>query len=158
MIMGMIERGPVDGLTEAQCRSLLASTPVGRVVYTEQALPAIAVVNHQVRDGEIVFRADDGGRVATAVHGSVVAFEADAVDPETSVSWSVVAVGQAWRVDGTADVQSLDQLGLRLWFGAPASSGFVRIRIQLITGRATNGPPRLADPDPSPAETAAPRP
>lgn len=129
----------MDSLSEAQCRRLLASTPVGRVVYTDQALPAIAVVNHRVRGDDIVFRADDGGRLAAAVHRSVVAFEADAVDPETAVGWSVVAVGEALRVEGTDDLESFAELGLRTWFGSAAGSELVRIRIQLLTGHATSG-------------------
>lgn len=145
MIMGMVEGGRVVRLSEAQCRRLLASTLVGRVVYTDQALPAIAVVNHRVRgavsagDLEIVFRADDGGRLAAAVHLSVVAFEADSVDPETAAGWSVVAVGEARRVDAVADLESLADLGLRNWFGSAAGSELVRIRVQLITGHATSG-------------------
>lgn len=127
----------MDSLSEAQCRRLLASTPVGRVVYTDHALPAIAVVNHRVRGDDIVFRADDGGRLAAAVHRSVVAFEADAVDPETAVGWSVVAVGEALRVEGTAEQESLADLGLRTWFGSTAGTELVRIRIQLLTGHAT---------------------
>ncbi|NYE70837.1 pyridoxamine 5'-phosphate oxidase family protein [Microlunatus parietis] len=129
----------MDSLSEAQCRRLLASTPVGRVVYTDQALPAIAVVNHRVRGDDIVFRADDGGRLAAAVHHSVVAFEADAVDPETAEGWTVVAVGEALRVESTAELESLADLGLRTWFGSAAGSELVRIRIQLLTGRATGG-------------------
>ncbi|MFC7624771.1 pyridoxamine 5'-phosphate oxidase family protein [Microlunatus sp. GCM10028923] len=129
----------MDGLSEAHCRRLLASTPVGRVVYTDQALPAIAVVNHRVRGDDIVFRADDGGRLAAALHRSVVAFEADAVDPETAVGWSVVAVGEALRVAGTAELESLADLGLRTWFGPAAGGDLIRIRIQLLTGHATGG-------------------
>src|SRR5215470_18115310 len=65
-------------LPKDEALRLLASVPFGRVVFTARALPAVRPVNHLV-DGT----------------GTVVAYEADEIDPATHQGWSVVVVGRA---------------------------------------------------------------
>jgi nitroimidazol reductase NimA-like FMN-containing flavoprotein (pyridoxamine 5'-phosphate oxidase superfamily) len=85
---------PVDELSEAECRRLLATVPVGRVVYTEHALPAVLPVAFEVAaDGRLVLRAD--GAAARALDGTVAAFQTDRLDPATRTGWSVLVHGRA---------------------------------------------------------------
>ena len=58
----------------------MASVPVGRVIYTRRALPAVELVNFAFDAGDIVLRTDPGGKLAVAARGAVVAFEADWLD------------------------------------------------------------------------------
>ncbi|HLT10918.1 MAG TPA: pyridoxamine 5'-phosphate oxidase family protein [Micromonosporaceae bacterium] len=78
---------------------LLSSVPFGRVVFTEGALPAIRPVNHLVDLDRIIVRTRLTAKVAGAVRAdTVVAYEADQIDPATRTGWSVVVTGKARTV------------------------------------------------------------
>ena len=66
-------------LPRAECLKLMASVPMGRVIYTRRALPAVELVTFAFAGGEIVLRTDPGGQLAVA-RGAVVAFEVDWLD------------------------------------------------------------------------------
>src|SRR5207244_229686 len=70
----------LEHLSRDECMRLLASVPVGRIVYTRQALPAVALVNFALLDGDILIRTDAEDELAAATRDAVVAFEADRVD------------------------------------------------------------------------------
>ncbi|NVI91726.1 pyridoxamine 5'-phosphate oxidase family protein [Actinomadura sp. BRA 177] len=90
-------------LGRAECVALLRSAPVGRVVYTDQALPAIQPVTF-VLDGDeaVVVRTAPGSKFDAALRGAIVAFEVDAFDPAARTGWSVTAVGQARATTSSA--------------------------------------------------------
>ena len=127
--------GPaLERLSDGECLRLAASVPVGRIVYTLRALPAVEPVNFAVHDGDIVFRTEPGGKLAAAVRQAVVAFEVDELDFSRRDGWSVTIVGTAREVTDPADVARLGQIGLAPW--APGErEHFVRITPGIITGR-----------------------
>jgi hypothetical protein len=47
-------------LTRAQAMRLLASVPLGRIVFTHHALPAIRPVNHVIDGDDIIIRIQGG--------------------------------------------------------------------------------------------------
>src|SRR5579871_6419738 len=94
-------------LTRGVCLRLLGTVPVGRVVYTRQALPAVELVNFTLADGDIVFRTDAGGKLGAALRGAVVAFEADSLDFEHRTGWSVTVIGQCVSVTDVHDLRRL---------------------------------------------------
>ena len=99
--------GPIlKQLSRAECIRLMGSVPIGRIVYTRQALPAVELVNFAVDDGEIVIRTDGGGKLAAATRGAVVAFETDSVDTAGRSGWSVTVVGQARAVTDGGDIRT----------------------------------------------------
>jgi uncharacterized protein len=71
-------------LDRAECPQLLRTVPVGRIVFTESALPAIQPVNFTLDDTNVIIRTSGGGKLAAAVSGNVVAFEADDIDTATA--------------------------------------------------------------------------
>lgn len=75
---------PNDGFRELdpqECLRLLAKAPVGRIVHTRHALPAVLPVNFCLDgDGTVLLRTSAASELARAVDGAVVAFEADEVD------------------------------------------------------------------------------
>lgn len=91
-------------LSRAECLQLVSSVPVGRVVFTARALPALQPVSHLVAGAQIIIRASLGAAFTAAVSGSavVVAYQADLIDPGRRAGWSVVIVGRAWRVTSEA--------------------------------------------------------
>ncbi|UXY23524.1 pyridoxamine 5'-phosphate oxidase family protein [Streptomyces cynarae] len=133
---------PNDGfraLGRRECLGLLPTVPIGRVVHTCQALPAVVPVDFGLdSDGAVLLRTAAASELARAVDGAVVAFEADAVDVETHSGWSVVVTGRAAVVTDTAEVERLERIGPRSW--APSSEEvFVRIEPELVTGRELVG-------------------
>ena len=75
-----VDGSVLEHLSRDECLRLMGSVPVGRIVYTRQALPAVELVNFALDDGDIIIRTDAGGKLAAATRGAVVAFEADSVD------------------------------------------------------------------------------
>jgi nitroimidazol reductase NimA-like FMN-containing flavoprotein (pyridoxamine 5'-phosphate oxidase superfamily) len=89
------DAGGLEVLPEAECLRLLASKPVGRLVFHEDGLPAVRLVNFVVDGGTVVFRTAGGQAYGVALRGDVVAFEVDEYDVETHLGWTVTAVGHA---------------------------------------------------------------
>jgi nitroimidazol reductase NimA-like FMN-containing flavoprotein (pyridoxamine 5'-phosphate oxidase superfamily) len=115
----------LTALPPEECMSLLASVPFGRVVFTRRALPAIRPVNHLVDGGDVILRTHLGS-------DTVVAYEADALDPGTRTGWSVVITGIARLVTDPDDRSRYHAL-LHPWVDGPHDS-VVRISPGLVTG------------------------
>jgi nitroimidazol reductase NimA-like FMN-containing flavoprotein (pyridoxamine 5'-phosphate oxidase superfamily) len=129
---------PNDGFRELErpeCLRLLAKVPVGRIVHTRQALPAVLPVNFTLDgDGAVLLRTSAASELARAVDGVVVAFEVDEVDAATHSGWSVVVTGPAMVVTDPAEHERLTRTGPRSWVPSPREV-FVRIEPELVTGR-----------------------
>jgi nitroimidazol reductase NimA-like FMN-containing flavoprotein (pyridoxamine 5'-phosphate oxidase superfamily) len=125
----------VDTLSEAQCLRLLRTVPVGRVVYTEHALPAVLPVAFAVRaDDRLVLALREGSTVTRALDGTVAAFQADQLDPATRTGWSVLVHGRAEVVRDPALHEHLLRTGPRPWVdGQPQL--FVLLTPELVSGR-----------------------
>ncbi len=94
-------------LSREECLRLLAVTPIGRLVFTHRALPAVQPVNF-VLDGEtVVIRTAIGSRLAAATRDAVVAFEIDDIDARTGSGWSVTVLGRARGVSDPEEVARL---------------------------------------------------
>jgi uncharacterized protein len=87
-------------LGEQESIRLLRTTTIGRVAYSQAALPAIRAVSYTLRDEAVVIPARAGSALAQAARGSVVAFEADCYDPAARTGWSVTVVGPSRVVAG----------------------------------------------------------
>ena len=120
-------------LTSGESLALLASTPVGRVVFTERALPAVLPVTFVVDGDTIVVRTARGSRLARAAVGGVLAFEADELHPASRTGWSVVVTGQAYIEDDAAETERLSAL-LEAWVPG-IKDVFIRIPLTLVSGR-----------------------
>ena len=121
-------------LPRGECLKLMASVPVGRVIYTRRALPAVELVNFVLDSGDIVLRTDPSGKLAAAVRGAVVAFETDSLDLEHQSGWSVTAIGPSREVTDPEEISRLQMIGLMSW--APgAREHFIRISPEILNGR-----------------------
>lgn len=116
-----------------ECWKLLASVPVGRVVFTQNALPAIRAVNHLVDDGVIIIRSHEGAAiVGHAAAGAVVCYEADQFDTDRRTGWSVVVTGLARPVRDPA-AERYRHL-LEPWFPGDMDH-VIAIEAGIVTGR-----------------------
>ncbi|MFE2548241.1 pyridoxamine 5'-phosphate oxidase family protein [Streptomyces sp. NPDC059355] len=121
-------------LDRDEALGLLGTVSLGRIVFTRHALPAVRPVNHLVEGESIVVRVHDGGALASLLapsdtSGVVVAYEADAIDAETHLGWSVVVTGYATPVEDPEGYASR----LRPWV-AQTMVRALRITPDLVTG------------------------
>jgi hypothetical protein len=129
----------LEQLARDECLRLVGQVPLGRIVYTRQALPAVELVNFALDDGDIIIRTDSGGKLAAATRGAVVAFEADNVDITTHAGWSVTIIGYSRAVTDGADIRHLEQMDLVSW--APGKRDhFIRISPEIVNGRRLTAP------------------
>jgi nitroimidazol reductase NimA-like FMN-containing flavoprotein (pyridoxamine 5'-phosphate oxidase superfamily) len=84
----------LEPLTRDECIDLLSRHSLGRVAFTERALPAIRPVNYALVGHQLVLRTQADG-LGRRLDGQVVAFEVDQIDAEQGTGWSVVITGTA---------------------------------------------------------------
>ena len=120
-------------LTAPECVTLLGTVPVGRLVFTENAMPAIRPVNFQLNGDSVVIRTNSNGSLARLA-GTIVAFEADQIDAVSRTGWSVVVVGRAEAVTEVDELVALANHNNRPWAPGPRDR-FLRIGFGRITGR-----------------------
>src|SRR5258708_5505455 len=112
----MDEHRRLEQLSRTRALDLLSSVNLGRLVFTHQALPAIRPVNHLVECESIIVGATAGAAIISAAnrHGVVVAYEADSIDSENHIGWSVSVIGTARLLTGDAAAARYRSL-LRPW-------------------------------------------
>ena len=121
-------------LSRDECLTLMASVPVGRIIYTRRALPAVELVNFALDHGDIVIRTDSSGKLAAAARGAVVAFETDQVDLAGQSGWSVTAIGPSTEVTDPGELARLRRIGLSSWVPGERDH-FIRISPVMLNGR-----------------------
>jgi uncharacterized protein len=121
-------------LSQGECFRLMASVPVGRIIYTRQAMPAVELVNFALDHDDIIIRTDRSGKLAAATRGAVVAFEVDRLDPADHTGWSVTVIGQSREVTDAEEISRLEQMGLRSWVPGDHEH-FIRISPGILTGQ-----------------------
>jgi hypothetical protein len=121
-------------LTRGESLRLVGSVPFGRIVFTSRALPAIQPVPHLVAGQQIIIRASLGAAISSAVHGTptIVAYQADLIDPAERTGWSVVVIGRACRVTGEV-LPARYRESLRPWIDEEMDD-VIAIDADLVTG------------------------
>lgn len=109
---------PAAALAPGECMVLLRSVSTGRLLYTDNALPAVRPVTFAAPDGEIVVPTGGDGWYAR-FHGTLLAFQTEQLDPATGTGWSVVAVGRARTVRGTDGLIGFDDAATARWQTRP---------------------------------------
>lgn len=132
-------RHELEILERDQCLELLQTARVGRLIFTEHALPAVQPVNFRLWHDDIVIRVGGGAKLATAVGNLVVGFETDELDPDLRTGWSVTVVGHAEPITDAGELVELSGLFLQPWDEARRDY-FVRIRTEKLTGRRRRAP------------------
>jgi nitroimidazol reductase NimA-like FMN-containing flavoprotein (pyridoxamine 5'-phosphate oxidase superfamily) len=128
-------------LDRQECLRLLAKVPVGRIVYTRQALPAVLPVNFGLdTDSSILVRTSATSDLVRAVDGVVVAFEADDFNAAEHSGSSVVVTGRATAVTDPAEHERLSRTGPLSWV-VTENWIFLRIEAEMVTGREIIGMP-----------------
>jgi len=121
-------------LNEEECRELLGTAVIGRIAFTDGALPAVQPVHFTLLGGHLYIPTRPGSKVAAASANSVVAFEVDDFDPDTRLGWSVTTVGPSRLVTHPDDIEALHALGLRPWAPTPDLC-YIAVRTSIWHGR-----------------------
>lgn len=125
---------PPEELGPHECWYLLGSTDVGRLAVAIRNRPDIFPVNYAVQDETIIINTAPGTKLAAAVLGRAVAFEADVIDPATRTAWSVVVKGHAKEITDLEELVEMDELGIHPW-SPTTKTRFMRIVPEIVTGR-----------------------
>lgn len=126
-------------LSREEALRLPGTVPLGGVVLTDRALPAIRPVNHIVDGRDIIFRTSSSAAITTAVDGigTIVAFEADAIGSPRRAGWSVVVVGGARLLTDAGQIEHLPAAP------APMAPGdkddLITIRADIVSGVRLSG-------------------
>lgn len=123
----------IDQLPRAEALRLLGTVSFGRVVFIQRGQPAIRIVNHVVDGGSVIIRTSEWSELASVASGApVVAYQADEIDPELHVGWSVAVRGHAQEVLAPDDAARYLE---RLSTWAPGRRDFViRIDPAFVSG------------------------
>jgi hypothetical protein len=121
-------------LSRGESLRLLGSVPFGRVIFTSRALPAIQPVPHLLAGQQIIIRASLGAAIRPGADGSgtIMAYQADLIDPAERLGWSVVVVGRAYRVTGEL-LAARYRRSLRPWIDEEMDD-VIAIDADLVTG------------------------
>jgi uncharacterized protein len=121
-------------LDKAECLRLLAEKMIGRIVFTDSALPAAQPVTYLLDGAEVVFRTGAGSKLTAATRGAVVAFQVDEIDTSTRTGWTVLGVGEAYEVRVPRRLAELDERMPAPW-PPNRTAHTIAIPLQRLTGR-----------------------
>jgi nitroimidazol reductase NimA-like FMN-containing flavoprotein (pyridoxamine 5'-phosphate oxidase superfamily) len=133
------QRQELEVLDREQCLKLLQTVRVGRLVFTEDALPAVQPVNFRLLRDDVVIRVAGGTKLTAAARNFVVAFQADDLDPDLRTGWSVTVVGHAQRVTDVDELVEMSGSFIQPWVDGRRDH-FIRIRTERVTGRRLQTP------------------
>lgn len=125
----------LEPLQRSESLRLLRGVSLGRVVFTHLALPAIRPVNHLVDGDRIIIRARLGTAItseASSSGGTVVAYEADMIDSDDHLGWSVIVVGRASRLSDADEIARYRQ-ELQPWVTG-ALDDVIMIQADMVDG------------------------
>jgi hypothetical protein len=121
----------LDVLDRDECIALLATTGLGRLVYTSQALPAVQPVRFVLHGDAVLCRVPALSALFAGVFDSVVAFTADCFGSCLTSGWFVTVIGRASYVrdeDLPADASPP-------WWVPTSHERTIRVPIESISGR-----------------------
>lgn len=118
-------------LPKDEAMRLLRGASMGRIVFTSGGLPSVRPVNHVVDDGAVVIRTHLGSATLDTT-GSVVAYEADAIDPDEHTGWSVIVTGLARIVEDSEEIRRYEAL-LQPWVSQQLTH-VIRVDAEVVTG------------------------
>ena len=124
----------ITPLSRPEALKRLSSVSLGRIVFTYQALPDIRPVNHLLDNDHLIIRSHMGTAAVSAIEGlvTVVAYEADDIDPVTHLGWSVIVKGIAELVRDPEEIRRYQRL-LRPWV-LEHMDYVIRIKPEIVTG------------------------
>jgi hypothetical protein len=122
-----------ETLDRAQCRRLLTTAMIGRLAFTEGALPAVLPVAFTLHSEHVLIALPHDDPVVNAVRRAVVALEVDDYDPAARTGWSVTVVGPSRKLAGTLTAWARGRLPALTGHPDPAGC-YLAVRLDLVRG------------------------
>ncbi|GGV35384.1 hypothetical protein GCM10010495_60480 [Kitasatospora herbaricolor] len=120
--------------TREQSLELLRQTVIGRLIHTDDAMPAVTPSCFTLDSlGEVVIPLPASWR-ADLMDGEVVGFETDRFDEQTLQGWTVLVVGRSRLVTDPGKIEALKDGGPLHWGHRP-TRGYLSIHPELVTGQ-----------------------
>ncbi|WP_329500507.1 pyridoxamine 5'-phosphate oxidase family protein [Kitasatospora herbaricolor] len=120
--------------TREQSLELLRQTAIGRLIHTDDAMPAVTPSCFTLDSlGEVVIPLPASWR-ADLMDGEVVGFQTDRFDEQTLRGWTVLVVGRSRLVTDPVKIAGLRHQGPLYWGHRP-TRGYLSIHPELVTGR-----------------------
>jgi hypothetical protein len=133
-------RRVVENLDEAECRELLSTATIGRLVYTSRFGQVALPFEYKMQGDSLVFRTyrnvftEEDLRTGIPDAEYDVAVEVDQIDPEARLGWMVLVWGPAHHVDSDAERASIINIAPGSWIeGEPEH--FIRVNPIRIGGQ-----------------------
>ena len=117
-----------------ECWALLAETEVGRIAWRGEEGLIVVPVNFRLVDRTIVFQTAEASSLARLVEPTEVAFQADEIDGDAAVGWTVL-------VQGISRSGAAEQPGHVSWLDGERPV-WVAITAGAVTGRVLSGTKR----------------
>jgi len=124
----------MDILSEDECWELLSSSELARIAFAGAGDVEIFPVNIVVDDRTVVFCTAEGTKLAASAVFHRVAVEADGVDGNTGLAWSVVVKGDAKVLEDFNEIYQAQALPLHPWHPG-FKERYVRVKPWEIQGR-----------------------
>ncbi|WNV90109.1 pyridoxamine 5'-phosphate oxidase family protein [Umezawaea sp. Da 62-37] len=128
-----VDSAGFEVLSRQTCLDLLASVAIGRLVFTDHALPAIQPVAFTLHDEALVIRLPQGSP-ALAAGDAIVAFEIDNVAHDMREGWTVTVIGHAQEVHDPNRLKNLANLHLPSHGVAGTADRYLVITVELVNG------------------------
>ncbi len=126
-------------LDMAECRRLLPTVAIGRMAFTEAAMPSIQPAAFAISGEDVVIPTGLGSKMAAGSRGAVVAFEVDDYDLVERTGWNVTVIGPSRLISVPSQVAALDALGILPWAPAMTHCNHA-LRIAVVRGRRISSP------------------
>jgi hypothetical protein len=141
-------------LSVTEALRLLGSVPMGRVIFTSRALPAVRPVRHVLSARQVVIAADPDMVLGQAnqphpAHptqqaGVIIANEADQLDTAGRSGWSVVVIGHARLITDPGEARRCRSLLPEL----TGSEALIAISTEVVSGLRLVAVPDQPEPAP----------
>lgn len=126
------------------CLRLLASHHFGRLALNDADGPIVLPVNYTLDQGTVLFRTDEGTKLAAARDSDRATFQVDHIDEPHRLGWSVMVRGQVTEVVDAEELARIRQLPLDPFAGGERPR-YVRMLSAAITGRRVDVPEGLPE-------------
>jgi uncharacterized protein len=127
-------------LDRPTCLALLAGASLGRLVFTDRALPDVLPVHYRMDGDSIVMKLATATAASRGSRGMVVAFTVDEFDATARSGWSVTAVGSADEISDQEARMNAVSAGLTWWWDDGQTALF-SIGTEKLTGQRLTAAP-----------------
>jgi nitroimidazol reductase NimA-like FMN-containing flavoprotein (pyridoxamine 5'-phosphate oxidase superfamily) len=138
--MDALERGRLlEVLDAAECRRLLPTAAIGRIAFTEAAMPSIQPAAFAISGQDVVIPTGLGSKMAAGSRSAVVAFEVDDYDLARRTGWNVTVIGPSRLISDPGQITELDALGVLPWTPTDVHC-YIALHMAVVRGRRISAP------------------